>query len=59
MHSTTNLFWDCECEKFYIHSAKEQKCSICEAERIEQPDSLVFEIGKPNVMYSKRKKEKR
>lgn len=40
----TDKFWDCECEKDYIHPCREDKCPICGAEREMQPDSHVNEV---------------
>jgi len=41
---TTPEFWDCECNREYIHTKQEPKCSRCGAIQEEQPDSRVFEI---------------
>jgi hypothetical protein len=40
----TNEYWDCECEKNFIHSRLEDSCAICQAERENQPDSRVNEV---------------
>jgi len=39
-------FWDCECEKDYIHSRKTLHCSRCGTTEEEQPDSRVNEVSK-------------
>ncbi|MFP4305819.1 MAG: hypothetical protein ACLFQQ_01245 [Desulfococcaceae bacterium] len=46
--STTNQYWDCECEREFIHPIECPECLICGAVKEEQPDSRVnelFEIG--------------
>jgi len=44
MIKTTELYWDCECETNYIHSAEEDYCPICDCFKDEQPDSRIDEI---------------
>ena len=41
---TTDKYWDCECEKNYIHAAFENRCDICGESKEEAPDSRVFEV---------------
>lgn len=41
---TTDLFWDCECEKKYIHLCTEERCGTCGAIREFQPDSRKNEV---------------
>lgn len=41
---TTEKYWDCECERNYIHSSSETVCPKCGAHRDEQPDSIVAEV---------------
>lgn len=41
---TTEKYWDCECEKDYIHPKTQDKCTICGALAEEQPDSRVNEV---------------
>ena len=42
--TTTERFWDCECDQAYIHSEGDGKCSTCAKERETQPDSRLREI---------------
>ncbi len=42
----TNEYWDCECEKNYIHLISQNSCPICKAEERDQPDSRVSEVLK-------------
>lgn len=41
---TTPDFWDCECDKNYIHKKKLAACNICNATADEQPDSRSNEV---------------
>ena len=41
---TTLLFWDCECERDYIHPCTEQVCPVCKAEREDAPDARIDEV---------------
>ena len=43
---TTEYFWDCECEKNYIHSKSEYKCGECDYLHHEMPDSRTVEVIK-------------
>ena len=43
---TTILFWDCECERDYIHPCTESSCPVCKAEREDSPDARVNELFK-------------
>jgi len=40
----TSLFWDCECDKDFIHSKRHEACPICGAVREDQPDSRANEV---------------
>ena len=40
----TSEYWDCECEKNYIHAHSEKKCCICGAFRSDQPLSRINEV---------------
>ena len=40
----TSEYWDCECEKNYIHTRSEKKCYTCGAVRSDQPLSRVNEV---------------
>jgi hypothetical protein len=40
----TSEYWDCECEKNYIHTRSEKKCYTCGAFRSEQPLFRVNEV---------------
>ena len=42
----TDEYWDCECEKEYIHLRSQETCPICKAEQEEQPSSRVIEVLK-------------
>ncbi|QTA80667.1 Uncharacterized protein dnl_29780 [Desulfonema limicola] len=42
----TNEYWDCECEKDYIHLRSQEFCPICKAVQEDQPGSRVSEILK-------------
>jgi hypothetical protein len=39
-------FWDCLCEKNYIHSKIENECAVCGAKRENMPFSLADEVQK-------------
>jgi len=41
---TTDLYWDCNCPKIYIHSIQEKVCEHCGAIRADQPDSIASEV---------------
>ncbi len=41
---TTPLFWDCECERDYIHSCLEEACPVCKATQEESSDARVEEV---------------
>jgi len=48
--ATTPAFWDCECEKDFIRPRTQNGCSLCGAQRYEQPDSRFSEVeGKYDV----------
>lgn len=40
----TDEYWDCECEKNFIHPRSEDVCTVCEAQRENQPNSHVTEV---------------
>jgi hypothetical protein len=42
----TDEYWDCECEKEYIHLRSQEICPICKTEQEEQPNSRVIEVLK-------------
>ena len=42
--STTEYFWDCECEENYIHPKSVLVCPRCGAISDERPDSLTNEV---------------
>ena len=42
--STTEQFWDCECEVNYIHPKSVLVCPRCKARRDERPDSRMNEV---------------
>jgi len=37
-------YWDCECEKCYIHHKNVDKCTSCGAQAKDQPDSRLEEV---------------
>ena len=41
---TTPEYWDCECDKDYIHHAHELFCQRCGAFKDDQPDARVDEV---------------
>ncbi len=41
---TSSLFWDCECDEYYIHPVYQDECLMCSARREDQPDARVDEI---------------
>ncbi len=43
IHQTSD-FWDCECDKNYIHSKLDFECVKCGATEDDQPDSVIEEI---------------
>ena|SRR5271157_1155882 len=53
MIETTEKYWDCECDRNYIHPKTEEVCLLCGAHREEQPDSHTNEVPKEssNIMY--------
>ncbi len=44
--TTTPDYWDCECEKNYIHPKNQKTCTVCKAEASDSPDSRVDELPK-------------
>ena len=54
---TDENYWDCECEKRYIHFKKDRLiCPICKVEEDDgQPDSRVNEMIEENF-YNKKEK---
>lgn len=44
--ATTTTYWDCKCRKNYIHHKTLNRCSLCDATRLESPDSRVDEVRK-------------
>jgi hypothetical protein len=41
---TTKHYWDCECERDYIHPKSEPTCVGCGARPEDQPDSIIAEV---------------
>lgn len=41
---TTPLFWDCECERNYIHACIEDVCPVCKVTQEESPNARVDEV---------------
>ncbi len=37
-------FWDCECERNYIHDKNQSVCGVCNTVADEQPNSRVDEV---------------
>ena len=44
---TTPEYWDCECEKDYVHSKTDPICDVCGTLSDNQPDSRLYEIPQP------------
>lgn len=55
----TPEYWDCECEKDYIHHRCETMCAACEARREDQPQSRVNEVIAAGLVIPKRRRTKR
>lgn len=41
---TDPRYWDCECEKNYIHQKSVAQCAYCGFSAVKMPDSRVLEI---------------
>jgi hypothetical protein len=41
---TDSNYWDCECERYYIHSINHDVCPVCKARRENAPPSRIGEI---------------
>lgn len=41
---TTQYFWDCECEDWYIHPMEVKACSRCGAQQEDRPNSRTNEV---------------
>ena len=41
---TTPFFWDCNCEKNYIHPKTIKACHVCGAHEPDQPDAMTSEV---------------
>jgi len=41
---TTNKYWDCECNKNFIHPKSQKMCYECGAHVEDQPDSRISEV---------------
>lgn len=52
--NSTSDYWDCECERRYIHPASDEICPHCKAEKTNQPDSRISEIKPENMFYPQR-----
>lgn len=46
-------YWDCECEKEYIHTIIDDECPVCKARREDMPNSIKSEVVTEN-MYKHR-----
>lgn len=42
-------YWDCECERRYIHPSSDIICPTCGAEKRNSPDSIRNEIRPENI----------
>ena len=42
--STTNKYWDCECDNDYIHPKSQHRCEKCGANSEESPDAHALEV---------------
>lgn len=52
----TPEYWDCECEKDYIHHRCETMCAACEARREDQPQSRINEVIAAGLVIPKRRR---
>jgi hypothetical protein len=51
MVHTHPYYWDCECEKDYIHAKDtSHQCDLCGASQDEQPDSHYDEVVKAGFL---------
>jgi hypothetical protein len=48
----TDEYWDCECERNFIHPQSEGFCVNCQVERADQPDSRITEVLKYGLTIS-------
>jgi hypothetical protein len=46
-------YWDCDCEKNYIHPKTQQICNICNYSQEESPASRENEVKKYNKLKEK------
>ena len=47
---TTDEFWDCNCDHYYIHPKTDERCIFCGSWRADCPDSRVSEIT-PDYLF--------
>ena len=40
----TNQYWDCECERNFIHPVEIVMCPVCGSDKDDQPDSRINEV---------------
>jgi len=53
----TDEYWDCECEKNFIHLRSQESCPVCKAEQEDQPDSRVSEVLKNGFVIAGQESE--
>lgn len=53
----TDVYWDCECEKDYIHLRSQESCPVCKAEQGDQPNSRVSEVLKNGFVITEQGSE--
>lgn len=53
----TDEYWDCECEKDYIHLHSEESCPVCKALQEDQPNSRVSEVLKNGFVITEQGSE--
>lgn len=53
----TDVYWDCECEKDYIHLRSQESCPVCKAEQEDQPNSRVSEVLKNGFVITEQGSE--
>ena len=46
-------YWDCKCEKEYIHTITDDECPVCKARREDMPNSIKSEVVTENMYKHK------
>ena len=53
----TDEYWDCECEKDFIHLRSQESCPVCKAEQEDQPNSRFSEVLKNGFVITEQGSE--